>query len=168
MSEFVLGGSRAKTHWTYPPPSSSSITLLLPSALLAWDECPPVRRSEGAIIPQQFCMQAETPAPTHPVGHKEALCFPKCWTYTHSCTRSQTHTCIEWGFDSGCKRLHWCTGQACLWHQCCQCYCPPRERTIKGPHPACVYMLLYEWAFCQQLSSVKHSSAAQSTRYRYY
>lgn len=146
-----------------PPSSSSILTLLLPSALLAWDECPPVQESEGAIIPQEFCIQAETPAPAQPSGHKGALCFPKRWTYTHSCTHSQTQTYIEWGLDSGSKRLYWYTGQACLWHQCCRCYCPPRERTIKEAHTACVYMLVDEGAFCQQLSSVKQQTIISST-----
>lgn len=75
-------------------------TVPLPCTLLAWNECPPVQGSEGAIIPQQFCMQAQTLATTHPVGHKEPLCFSDRWTYTLS------HAHIDYVFDSECKRLN--------------------------------------------------------------
>lgn len=99
-------------------------------------------------------MQSETPAPTHPVDHKEGLCSTQMHTRTHThAFASPTHTFIEWGSDSECKRPHWYIGQSCLWHQCCWCYCPPREGTITGPHPACVYTLPYEWALCLQLCS---------------
>lgn len=77
-------------------PAPSILTLPLPLALLARDECPPVQESEGAIIPQEFCMQAETLGPTHP-GHKEALCFLRCRTYTlmHSPTCTQSEGLIQ-------------------------------------------------------------------------
>lgn len=62
---------------------------------------------------------------------------------------------MKWGSDSGCKRLDWSTSQACLWLQCCWCYCPPRERIIKEAHtlPVCLHAAAWKKLFESQLLS---------------
>ena len=137
MSESVP--TNAKTHWTFllvnnttPAPCSPGVEWM-PSCTAEWG---------GDYTTVVFaCGPRLWPQPALLV-HKEALCFHTPRTYAH--------TSIEWGFDTGCKRLYWYTGQACLWHQCCQCYCSPRQGQERGAHTACAYMLLYEWALCQQ------------------
>lgn len=85
-------------------------------------------------------MQAESPAPTHPAGHKEALCFPNAGP-THSCTPYPTHTYIERGFDSGRKRLPWYTGQACLASVWSVLLPTKRKHNKGGPHCLCLHAL---------------------------
>lgn len=87
------------------------------------------------------------------------LFHPNAHTHTHThAFASPTHTFIEWGSDSECKRPHWYTGQSCLWHQCCWCYCPPRERTITGPIlPAFTRCLMNEPFACSSAVGARDS-----------
>lgn len=114
------------------------------------------RRSEGAIIPLKFLHAGRSSGPGPPCPSQRGPLLPPRM-HTQPRSHSITHTHTERGLDWWCKRPHWYSVQTCLWHQCCRCYCPPRERTMTEAHPARVYTLPREWAFSPAVNATQSS-----------
>lgn len=142
--KFVVfsGGSTAKTPWTFPFPTPPAPYSLCSCPPLSWHGMNALlyRRVRGRLCRSSFaCRPRLRPQPTVVVT-KRACVSPNAGpTHTHTLS----HMDIEWGFDSGRKRLYWYTGQACLWHHCCRCYSPPRERIIKEAQTLCLHTALW-------------------------